>query len=246
MKIVKNVSLSEIYIKEVGIPIPAESQYEIPPQEYALWHAAVLVVGSTLVTKIDSEDLVINDGVGDLIATDGKNYLKTSYTAFNQRFLSEPERSNGFVSKNTQEAIEEAKAAIEGKVSVLPTFLNNGLTRNKWLALDGAMAQSDELPTITSFDSRLASITFINSNDNADTDLEFYTNGVWQYTWEIRNKRYAWKTSGLSGVVFTRGDRISVYAREASGTGVNPSSVIVFVNVQTTNSAQGEGGGVTL
>ena len=166
--------------------------------------------------------------------------------AFDKYFLSEsstPVRNNGFLSTNVQEAIEEAKAAIEGKVSVLPTFLNNGQTKNKWLALDGAMESSNYLPAVTAFDSRLASITYVNDNDDTDIDLEFYKNGVLVYIWEVRNKRSAWKTNELSQITFTRGDRISCFAREVmDGTGVGPSSVIVFVNVQTVNSVQDEGG----
>lgn len=239
-KIIKNTTLSNINLS-TGDTILAESQIEIDPANYRLYATAV-IDDSSFVALIDSGDLVINDGINDLNATYGKNHLKYPDYAFNQRFLSEPERNNGLLSKNTQEAIEEAKAAIEGKVSVLPTFLNNGLTKNKWLSLDGAMESSDDLPAITAYDARLASVTYINDKDDTDTDIEFYRNGVWVYTWEVRNKKSAWKTNGLSDITFTKGDRISCFAREAIGTGVSPSSVIVFVNIQTVNSVQGEGG----
>jgi hypothetical protein len=256
MKLLKNTTGSAISISDTGITVAASpGTYTIPQQDYLLWAASI-----DIVSHVNSGNIVVNDGVNDITVANGFNlinaidYLKHPDTAFNIRFLAEPERMNGFVAKNVQEAVEEAKAAIEGKVSVLPTFLNNGLTKNKWLALDGAMNASNILPAVTAFDSKLAAITFINGNNNADTDLEFYKNGVLIYTWYIRNKRYAYKTGGLSAVTFLQGDRISCFAKETTdhnsqggnGTGVDPTSVIIFVNVQTVNSLSGEGGGVTL
>ena len=250
--ILKNTTITDIELDE-GFTIPASSQIEIDPSLRHRFWDDIDVVG-LLATKIRAGDVVVNDGINDLIAERGIDFLKFSDRAFNLRFESDPERVNGFVSKNVQEAIEEARAAIEGKVSVLPTFLNNGLTKNKWLALDGAMNPSNELPAVTSYDARLASFTFVNDKVNTDTNIELYVNGVLTYTWFVRNAQYAWKTSGLSGVVFDRGDRISCFARQVTdhtsnggdGTGTDPSSVVIFINVQTINSVNDEGSGKTL
>jgi hypothetical protein len=258
MKIIKNTTLSDIDLEKVGTSIPASGQIEIPTQQYLLWADEDAI--TEIYVHLLSGDLVVNDGVDDITVANGfnieraKNYLENPDHAFYARFASQPERMNGFVAKNVQEAIEEAKAAIEGKVSVLPTFLNNGLTKNKWLSLDGAMASSDSLPAVTAFDSKLAAMTYINNRDNTDVDIEFYSNGVLVYTWNIRNKRYAYKTDALSGTSFSQGDRISCFAKQVTdhtsnggdGTGTDPTSVIVFINVQTVNSIVGEGGGPTL
>ena len=197
--------------------------------------------------------IVVNDGVLDLTVANGIaldraiDYLKHPDTAFNIRFLAEPERSNGFGAKNVQEAIEEARSAIEGKISALPTFLNNGLTSNKWLKLDGSMGSSDILPAISSYDGKLAGMTYINTNDGSNVDIEFYKNGTAPgnllFTWQIRNKRHAYKTNGLDSYTMLRGDRISCFAKLTSGT--NARDVIVYVFVQSTNSVIGEGGGST-
>lgn len=260
-KILKNTTGSPIELTQVGITVPAMGQVVIEPGQYYLYANEIgLSPAGQLDTLIGNGTIVVNDGVSDLTVANGIaldraiDYLKHPDTAFNIRFLSQPERMNGFVAKNIQEAIEESKATVEGKVSVLPTFLNNGLTKNKWLALDGSMNASNILPAITAFDSKLSAITFMNGNNNADVDLEFYNNGILVFTWYVRNKRHAYKTSALSAVTFLQGDRISCFARAVTnhfsqggdGTGVDASSVIVFVNVQTVNSLTGEGGGVTL
>jgi hypothetical protein len=257
-KIIKNTTGSDIEIYETGITIPASGQVIVDPINYLYWSTAEAITEMT--THINAGDIVINDGVDDITVANGFSlsraidFLKYSDAAFHVRFASQPERMNGFVSKNVQEAIEESKAAIEGKVSVLPTFLNNGLTKNKWLALDGAMSASDSLPAVTAFNSKLAATTYVNDRDNTDVDLEFYKNAVLVFTWHIRNKRYAYKTDALSGVSFSQGDRISCFARQVTdhnseggdGTGVDPTSVIVLLNVQTINNITGEGGGSTL
>ena len=258
-KILKNNTGSPIILPETGVTIPATGQITLEPGQYYLY-ANEIDISGVLATKIRSGDIIVNDGVDDLTVANGFSvergidYLKNNDRAFNIRFEAQPERMNGFVAKNVQEAIEESKAAIEGKVSVLPTFLNNGLTKNKWLSLDGAMNASNILPAVTAFDSKLAAMTFINGNNNADTDLEFYKNGALVFTWYVRNKRYAYKTDALSGVSFNQGDRISCFAKQTTdhsseggdGTGVDPTSVILFINVQTVNSIVGEGGGTTL
>jgi hypothetical protein len=250
-KIIKNTTNATIFISEIGTNIAANSSLTIDPSVYYIWAKPEML--AEISSKIDSGQLVVNDGVLDLTVANNisldraKDFLKHPDTAFNVRFLAETERSNGFFSKNVQEAIEEAKATIEGKISVLPTFLNNGLTANKWLALDGAMGGSDILPAVTSYDSKFAGLTYINTNDGSNVDIEFYKNGLGApqliFTWQIRNKRHAWKTNNLGAITFMKGDRISCFARGVTGTSAR--DVIVNVFVQSTNSTVGEGGGST-
>lgn len=247
MKLLKNTTVSPVSVSDTGITIAASpGSYIIPPQDYMLWAASTDVI-----PLINSGVIVINDGVLDLNPANGIalaraiDFLEHPDTAFNVRFLAVPERPNGFASKNVQEAIEEAKSAIEGKISVLPTFLNNGLTSNKWLSLDGAMGPSDTLPAVTSYDSKIAGLTYINTNNDSDVDIEFYKNGTAPgnllFVWQIRDKRHAWKTNGLDSYTFMRGDRISCFAKAVVG--VSARDVIVNVFVQSTNSLVGEGGG---
>ena len=51
-KILKNVTLSPIFVSDTGVSIPASSQYLIPPQDYLLWAAS-----SDTVTYVGNADL---------------------------------------------------------------------------------------------------------------------------------------------------------------------------------------------
>ena len=94
----------------MGVTIPSLSTYEIPEPDYLLWARpdAITEITPFLVTG----SLVVNDGLYDLSSTYGLFHLKYPDTAFNSRFLSDPERVNGFLAKTVQEAIEEAGGGI--------------------------------------------------------------------------------------------------------------------------------------
>lgn len=102
-KILKNITALEISIDDTGVTIDASSEYIIPAQDYLLWSTSV-----DIISLVNSGDIVVNDGINDLTSFFGLKYLLYPHFAFNQRFLSEPERSNGLFSKTTQEAIEES------------------------------------------------------------------------------------------------------------------------------------------
>ena len=241
-KIIKNTTINDIEIIATGVTIPASGQIDLHKQDYLIWATDDAI--AEIVPYLTSGDLVVNDGIDDLTAFDGENFLKYPDTAFNVRFLAEPERGNLFVSKNVQEAIEEAKATLQGKISVLPNFFNNGNTSNKWLALDGSFNASDTIPAIINFDSAFAAITYVNSNDNSDLDIEFYRNGTGPsdllFTWQVRGARYAYKTNNLATITLNRGDTLHCFAKRVAG-GAAASSVIVTVLVQSVNSTVDEG-----
>lgn len=115
-KILKNTTASPIELTQVGVTVPALGQIIIEPGQYFLYANEIgLSPPGQLDTLISSGAIVVNDGVLDLKSSNGISedraidYLKHPDTAFNIRFLSQPERSNGFTSKTVQEAIEEAK-----------------------------------------------------------------------------------------------------------------------------------------
>jgi hypothetical protein len=110
-KILKNTTVSPISIIDTGIRIAASGSYTIPETDYLLWAASANVL-----TQIASGAIVVNDGLRDLSATDGAYFIKYPDTAFNQRFLCDPDRINGFTKRNNQEAIEEARNTAQGKV----------------------------------------------------------------------------------------------------------------------------------
>ena len=105
------------------------------------------------------------------------------------------------------------------------------------------MDASNLLPAISTFNSKIAGVTFVNKVANASTDVIFYKNGAVLYTWQIRNKQYAYKTD-MPIFTFGAGDRISCFCRGVTGT--DPNSVVINLFVQSTDSVVGEGGGVTI
>ena len=67
--------------------------------------------------------------------------------------------TNGFVSDNVQDAIEEARN--EGLNALIPfTFVSQGNTADKWLGYTESAAPSNEIPFICPQDSVLCGITF--------------------------------------------------------------------------------------
>lgn len=102
-KIIKNTTSSDIEIDVLGLTIPANDQITLSPDTYLDAEDSITEI-STLIT---SGDLVVNDGLNDLTAEEGIDYLRVGTFGKGIRFLSEDEVSNGFESKNVQDAIEE-------------------------------------------------------------------------------------------------------------------------------------------
>lgn len=152
--------------------------------------------------------------------------------------------TNGFTSTDVQNAIEEAKNASSfGSLAILPVFLNNGSTRNKWLSLYNAFNTSDTLPAIAPFTSEIFALTYTNATSGSNVDIEIYKNGAAGgnliFTWQIRNKKNAYKTN-MTPLALSPGDTISVFCRDVSSP--YPNTVVVTVGVRTTASTTGEGG----
>ena len=78
MKIVKNTTLADIFLSDVGIHVPASGQYTIYENEYPLWAAATTESpDSPLTALVKSGDIVVNDGTTDLSVAVGLLHLQT-------------------------------------------------------------------------------------------------------------------------------------------------------------------------
>lgn len=121
MKTIRNTTGSTITLSALGLQIPAGITYTIEVEEYLVWASDVAL--AEVSPFITSGDLVVNDGLYDLAPAYGIYYLKYPDLATNVRFLSDPERLNGFVAKTVQEAIEEAAT---GTVTTLPAAITVG------------------------------------------------------------------------------------------------------------------------
>lgn len=121
-------------------------------------------------------------------------------------------------------------------------FEKNNICRNKWLGF-GAGKPSNVTPFVVPCQMQITALTFINTNNSVETDVEVYKNGTKIYTWEVRDSRWAWKTAEMSTLAFSPGDRIGVFLRDK---GTNPRNCIVTIHYTTTQTLVGEGSQPTL
>lgn len=127
-KILKNQTVSAIVITDTGVTVPVSPDYTIPPQDYALWAAS-----TDIVTPVNAGDIIINDGVNDLSAARALDYISHPDDCFGIRFQDNAQRSNGLISRNAQEAIEEVKGFAAGVAISIIVFGKNGSISNAFL-----------------------------------------------------------------------------------------------------------------
>lgn len=242
-KILKNITVSDIEISDTGITLAASSSYTLTHQEYLLWAASV-----DIITNINTGDVVVNDGYNDLSIADGKSFIGYPDTALGQRFLSEPDRSNGFTARTTQEAIEQGRTSGIGTVLPYP-FISNGNSSNKWLGTYEASHFSNENPLVLPQNSDLKGMTFMSIDNDVDIDIEVYCNGTLAKTFEIRNKRFAYIVGVSPPVTMLQGDRVSVYLKKYTGgtgdqTPQDPTVTLLMKIVAETGADSGQQTGV--
>lgn len=239
IKILRNTTISDIVISDTGITIQpgVGNQYTIPPIDYVLWAES-----ADITSFVNSGDILVTDGTSELSSTDGLDFIRYPDNAKNQRFDGDTLRSNGFPDNiSTQAAIEFAKTTVSGKMQDFE-FTTTGNTQNKWVNISHPANSSDIVPFIALWSGSVIGFSYINQNDDSSVDLEFYVNGSLTYTWEIRNKRYAYKTDETGLFTVTQGDRLSIFAKKITGASiVNPSGISgeVMAVVSTIGSADG-------
>ena len=143
------------------------------------------------------------------------------------------------------------KIQVTQDITILPgkivdfAFINMGNTSNKWLEFASSSAASDTLPYVSPFDGSLIGLTYMNVRDDTSLDIEIYKNGAPFYTWQIRNKRWAYKTNlTVPQPSLNQGDRISIFSKKVAGDGT-PSTPIIEMLFQVSSAPLGEGGGQT-
>lgn len=102
--ILKNVTVSDINLLQLGVTIFASGQYEVQAGDLTILYTDESE--TELQGYINSGDIVVNDGSRDLSITEALTYIKFPDQAKNILF---DNSSNGFSSIEIQSAIEEAK-----------------------------------------------------------------------------------------------------------------------------------------
>jgi hypothetical protein len=108
-KILKNTTLSDMELSELGKTIPASGQITIPVQEYILLASDDSIAECT--APITNGDIVVNDGTVDLSASDGLNYIRYPDDSRNINFNN---TGTGMTSTNIRDAIIEANNGTGG------------------------------------------------------------------------------------------------------------------------------------
>lgn len=71
---IRNTTVSDIFLDDIGIRIPASTTIDIPPSDVLLWLRST--DGGDAEPFIDTGDLIVGDLNGDLAADTGKGFLK--------------------------------------------------------------------------------------------------------------------------------------------------------------------------
>lgn len=251
----RNNILTDVFVDDIGETVNTGETKVIYPTKYAHWAASVDVDG-----YIDAGDItIIHNGV-DLNAEDAKCLIHemTDYTKSIKTFPSVTEllrqtkavRYLGpffdlAVSGNTLDVGLQLSNSAEGKEEQLHFFNDGGNISNVWLDTGGNNIPSNGTPNVLAHNCKLRELTYTNSQDSSDIDIEVYLNGVLFYTFPIRDTRYAWKTNGLGALAFSIGDRISVFIRRVQP-GDRPSRVLFKMTFVNTDDILSEGSFPTL
>jgi len=245
-KILKNTTVSIIDIPDTGISIPATpGTYVIPEQDYLLWAASV-----DIVAKVNSGDIIVNTGTVDLSATAGLRYL--SYSERANVSLNGSVITNAISSLDIQgdaTAVDVGSGRVNivvgqtgtpvGKLYTVQGF-GTGTTADKWLNVEHPSSTSLTNPLIVPGGGNAVSITYSNSNNSSETDVKIYKNGSLAYTWQVRNKRVAWKILNAGLFSVAQGDRISIYVKKVTGT--DPKDPLVVISMMMTSFADADSG----
>jgi hypothetical protein len=149
--------------------------------------------------------------------------------------------TNGFVSDNVQDAIEEARGDEEvlGR-TFLAEFSNGGNTGNKWLFHTSTSESSDTLPLHMPFDVDIYGISMENRSMEKDVDIEFYLNGTapgnLTYTLQVRlgaTAEDAYITTLTNLFTMSVADTLSVFIRKVGGDTLSSPIVGVFFRVNS-------------
>lgn len=251
-KILKNLSSPplDIEISEVGVTILTSENYTIDPVNYLYWAKPETI--AELTPYINSGDIVVNNGVVDLAPSDGIRFLEYA-DRLDVKF------DGNFITKIVKDINIEGDATVtntgDGSVTILVgetgsvvgkplqfQFQSIGLAINKWLTVGHPSVSSDDVPWVAPGGGTAVAITFSNSIDEVDTDLEVYVNGILQYTWDIRDKRTSWIVLNSGLFTISQGDRVSIFARGVSPPGDSPQNISGMVVFSTTSLNDGEGG----
>lgn len=147
--------------------------------------------------------------------------------------------TNGFVSDDVQDAIEELTDTFVGK-GFQTTFLGKGELKNKWMENEDSHIESNQTPNIFKYESRLVGIDYQNKKKNSDpiiliaiSDYGAGNTISRSYKWTLNNVRVAMKTNQFTGFTINAGDKMAVYVKDNGG---DPRDLVVTMDFLVTDA----------
>ena len=214
-KILKNTTALPIFVLDTGTMLPALSSYTISPRNYDLWSAS-----SDVDTYISSGAVVVSTGTRDLVAALGLAHIHDR--------LAETEKfdntSNGFVSTNTQSAIEEVRYLAEGRPRMGLTLTANGIVgANDYITYNELLANKRILFPVRL---KLLELAWNNSNTSLGAFVfKVFKNGtaagnlIYTYTPTAADRTAGYGYEALvTPLTFVAGDYIYIQNVRSSGT----------------------------
>lgn len=164
MKILKNTTNADIELRILGVTIDALSQRNVEVEDFLILASDDSI--NELTPYLNSGDVIVNNGIRDLSISEALIYLSYPIDASNSLF---DNTSNGFVSKNVQDAIEESTTKTKRNISL--TLIRNATTSDGWLNISDNGIPSNQTTWTPPFNCRLTSLGFSNKNDTEETKV---------------------------------------------------------------------------
>lgn len=226
--LIENTTGSDIEINDIGITVPANSTYDLTGKPHH-----VIEQSDELITHLTSGDI-------KLIKSEGPTVYYTSTQAIRIIHRSDDGINAGGTSGQLLCTNPSGDLVWTTSVGGTVVFFNDGIASNKWMKIIDASGRTSDLsPYVFPFDAVIYGLSFSNHLDSRSSDIEFYKNESLLFTWSIVDKRWAYKTNGLSSLTFSAGDRLSIFM---SDTGSDPNDALLTVFFSFLSGAQGEGG----
>lgn len=163
-KILKNTTGTDIELDIVGLFIPASGQITVSTETYLDLASEDSV--TELTSLINAGDIIVNDSINDLSASDGIEYIKFPNFAETVRV-----ESSSFTSKDVKSALEELAGQPAEEYCIFPIWAeeNAGLGNNQreWSFGNGA---TGDIGIVLPFDAQIIAVSY--NADNAGTNTE--------------------------------------------------------------------------
>jgi len=246
-KRLKNTTESDLFHDNTGTGLPADEYHEVDE------HILEKYTDDQMLDWFADGTIIFNDTITDY-STYPENWDRFRDKVIIQKDNQVVTRENiiiNFEGSGIQSVVNNGN----GKTTVTATsealagssfqyaFVSQGALGNKWLAYHDHPSNTTVAPI--PFACSLLCMTFSNKTNDRDVDIEVYKNGFSGgnkiYTWQIRDKRWAYKTD-IASVNLNAGDYVALYGKKITSN-TKPTDVVVELLFQITNAATGEGGG---